>query len=33
MIPNNFPRKPPLVRIINRNPEYIVDPHYKDLQS
>jgi hypothetical protein len=33
MIPNGFPKKPPYVRIINRNIEYIVDEFYKSVQS
>lgn len=33
MLPNGFPHKPPYVRIINRNAEYIVDPFYKSLRS
>jgi hypothetical protein len=32
MIPNAFPKKPPYVRIINRN-DYMVDPLYKNLRS
>jgi len=33
MIPNIFPKKAPYVRIINRNPDFIVDEYYKTLQS
>lgn len=33
MIPANFPQKPPYVRIINRNPDFIVDDFYRPLQS
>lgn len=33
MLPNGFPKKPPYVRIINRNTEYMVDPLYKNLRS
>lgn len=33
MLPNSFPKKPPYVRIINRNSEYMVDHHYKNLRS
>ena len=33
MLPNDFPRSPPYVRIINRNPDYKVDPYYQHLQS
>lgn len=33
MIPSGFPKKPPYVRIINRNTEYIVDDFYKSVQS
>lgn len=33
MIPANFPVKPPYVRIINRNPDFIVDDFYRALQS
>lgn len=33
MIPHNYPRDPPFVRIINRNPDYVVDSYYKSLQS
>ena len=33
MIPANFPIKPPYVRIINRNPEFVVDDYYRPLQS
>lgn len=33
MLPSAFPRKPPYVRIINKNPEHIVDDFYKDLRS
>lgn len=33
MIPKAFPKKPPYVRIINRNSEYVVDPFYKSLRS
>ena len=33
MIPNGFPKKAPYVRIINRNPDFIVDDFYKPLQS
>lgn len=33
MLPASFPKKPPYVRIINRNPQYLVDMHYKNLRS
>lgn len=33
MIPANFPQKPPYVRIVNRNPDFIVDDFYRPLQS
>lgn len=33
MIPAGFPQKPPYVRIINRNPDFIVDDFYRPLQS
>lgn len=33
MIPVNFPQKSPYVRIVNRNPDFIVDDFYKPLQS
>ncbi len=33
MIPNDFPKKAPYVRIINRNPEFKVDDFYLSLQS
>ena len=33
MVPAGFPKKPPYVRIINRNPDFIVDDFYKPLQS
>ena len=33
MIPASFPQKPPYVRIINRNPEFIVEDFYRPLQS
>lgn len=33
MIPAGFPKKAPYVRIINRNPDFIVDDFYKTLQS
>jgi len=33
MIPNGFPKKAPYARIINRNPDFIVDEYYKVLQS
>jgi len=33
MIPANFPQKAPYVRIINRNPDFIVDDFYRPLQS
>jgi hypothetical protein len=33
MMPNDYPRSAPYVRIVNRNPEYLVDPFYQSLQS
>lgn len=33
MIPAAFPRKPPYVRIVNRNSETKVDPFYQKLRS
>lgn len=33
MIPNEFPKKPPYVRIINRNPDFKVDDFYLPLKS
>lgn len=33
MIPNDYPRVSPFVRIVNRNPEYNVDSFYKPLKS
>lgn len=33
MLPNDYPRSCPFVRIINRNPDYKVDPYYQQLQS
>lgn len=33
MLPSDYPRSPPYVRIVNRNPEYRVDPFYQSLQS
>mgnify|MGYP000894894343 CR=1 FL=1 len=33
MLPSDYPRSPPYVRIVNRNPEYRVDPFYLSLQS
>lgn len=33
MIPTDFPRGAPNVRIINRNADYKVDPFYQKLQS
>jgi len=33
MLPKEYPRSPPFVRIVNRNPDYRVDPFYQSLQS
>jgi len=33
MLPFDYPRSPPNVRIVNRNPDYVVDPFYKSIQS
>ena len=33
MLPNDYPRSPPFVRIVNRNPDYVVDPFYQSLKS
>lgn len=33
MLPSDFPRSSPFVRIINRNPDYKVDQFYQPLQS
>lgn len=33
MLGGDFPRSAPFVRIINRNPDYKVDPYYLSLQS
>ena len=33
MLPNDFPKSAPFVRIVNRNPDYKVDPFYQTLQS
>lgn len=33
MLPSDFPRSSPFIRIINRNPDYKVDPFYQQLQS
>ena len=33
MIPQDYPKSPPFVRIINRNPEYVVDSFYQNLKS
>jgi len=33
MLPADYPRSAPFVRIINRNPDYLVDPFYQKLQS
>lgn len=33
MLPNDFPRSCPYVRIINRNPDFKVDPFYQPLIS
>lgn len=33
MLPVNFPKKPPYVRIVNQNSEYRVQPFYRNLQS
>jgi hypothetical protein len=33
MLPSDYPRSPPFVRIVNRNPDYAVDPHYQSLKS
>ncbi len=33
MLPPNFPKKPPYVRIINQSSEFRVDPFYQNLRS
>lgn len=33
MLPVDFPRGAPFVRIVNRNQDYKIDPFYKPLQS
>lgn len=33
MLPSDYPRSPPFVRIVNRNPDYLVDPFYQTLKS
>lgn len=33
MLPNDYPRSPPNIRIVNRNPDYVVDPFYQSLKS
>lgn len=33
MLPADYPRSAPFVRIINRNPDYLIDPFYQKLQS
>lgn len=33
MLPNDYPRTPPFVRIVNRNPDYVVDAFYQSLKS
>jgi hypothetical protein len=33
MLPNDYPRTAPFVRIVNRNPDYVVDPFYQSLKS
>lgn len=33
MLPADFPRSPPFVRIVNRNADYKVDPFYTSLKS
>jgi ubiquitin-protein ligase len=33
MLPFDYPRSPPNVRIVNRNPDYVVDAFYKQIQS
>ena len=33
MLGGDFPRSAPFIRIINRNPDYKVDPFYSALQS
>lgn len=33
MLPADFPRSPPFVRIVNRNPDYKVDAFYTSLKS
>ena len=33
MLPADFPRSPPFVRIVNRNPDYKVDSFYTSLKS
>lgn len=33
MLPFDYPRSPPFVRIVNRNPDYTVDPFYQSLKS
>jgi hypothetical protein len=29
MLPNDYPKSPPFVRIVNRNPDYFIDPYYQ----
>jgi hypothetical protein len=33
MLPSDYPRSPPFVRIVNRNPDYAVDSYYQSLKS
>ena len=33
MLPSDYPRSPPFLRIVNRNPDYKVDPLYQPLRS
>lgn len=33
MLPADYPRSPPFVRIVNRNPDYAIDPYYQSLKS
>ena len=33
MLGADFPRSGPFIRIVNRNPDYKIDPFYKPLQS
>jgi len=33
MLPADYPKSSPFIRIVNRNPEYRVDPFYQSVQS